>query len=392
MARHRIYDFDGIGRPNIYEMKKNVVLINQSTGYLMIDIVNAYAVQYDQVALIAGSIKDSERSLADKVHIDKIVVYDRSSAIRRILTWLFGTMQILFKLIFKYRQYEVVYVTNPPMSYLLAYFIHRPYSIIVYDIYPDALKNIGITEHHPIYRLWVKWNKSLFAKAKKVITLSEGMGKVLELYVNRSQIKVIYNWSASDKLHPIEKTANPFVKQHELEDKFIILYSGNIGYTHNVECLVDIAEYLRNDPSILFLIIGEGKKKEMIQDMVSKAQLTSFLFLTWQNKDVLPYSLSAADVAVITLNDDTAQASVPSKTYNLLAVGAPLMCISPQNSELARLVNKFQNGSCFEKDETENMAVYISKLKAHPEIRKELSANSLLAAKSFTYQNAEEYV
>ncbi len=330
--------------------------------------------------------------MADKVHIDKIVAYNRSSAIRRILTWLFGTMQILFKLIFKYRQYEVVYVTNPPMSYLLAYFIHRPYSIIVYDIYPDALKNIGITKHHPIYRLWAQWNKSLFAKAQKVITLSEGMGKVLELYVNRSQIKVIYNWSASDKLRPVEKTANPFVKQHGLEDKFIILYSGNIGYTHNVECLVDIAEYLRNDPSILFLIIGEGKKKEMIQDMVSKAQLTSFLFLTWQNKDVLPYSLSAADVAVITLNDDTAQASVPSKTYNLLAVGAPLMCISPQNSELARLVNKFQNGSCFEKDEAENMAAYISKLKAHPEIRKKLSANSLLAAKSFTYQNAEEYV
>ena len=392
MARHRIHDFDGIGRPNIYEMKKNVVLINQSTGYLMIDIVNAYAAQYDQVVLIAGSIKYSERCLADKVHIDKIVAYNRSSAIRRILTWLFGTMQILFKLIFKYRQYEVVYVTNPPMSYLLAYFIHRPYSIIVYDIYPDALKNIGITKHHPIYRLWAQWNKSLFAKAKKVITLSEGMGKVLELYVNRSQIKVIYNWSASDKLRPVEKTANPFVKQHGLEDKFIILYSGNIGYTHNVECLVDIAEYLRNDPSILFLIIGEGKKKEMIQDMVSKAQLTSFLFLTWQNKDVLPYSLSAADVAVITLNDDTAQASVPSKTYNLLAVGAPLMCISPQNSELARLVNKFQNGSCFEKDEAENMAAYISKLKAHPEIRKKLSANSLLAAKSFTYQNAEEYV
>lgn len=373
-------------------MKKNVVLVNQSTGYLMIDIVNAYAAQYDQVALIAGSIKYSERSLADKVTVDKIIAYDRNSAIRRVFTWLYGTMQILFKLLFKYRRYEVVYVTNPPMSYMLAYFIHRPYSIIVYDIYPEALKNIGITEHHPIYRLWAKWNKRLFAKAQKVITLSEGMGKVLELYVNRSQIKVIYNWSASEKLHPIGKETNPFVKQHGLENKFIVLYSGNIGYTHNVECLVDIAKYLKDDPSILFLIIGEGKKKEMIQDMVSKAQLTSFRFLTWQNKDVLPYSLSAADVAVITLNDDTAQVSVPSKTYNLLAVGAPLMCISPQNSELARLVSKFQNGSCFGKEDTENMAAYISKLKAHPEIRNELSVNSLQAAQSFTYQNAKEYV
>ena len=373
-------------------MKKNVVLVNQSTGYLMIDIVNAYAAQYDQVALIAGSIKYSERSLADKVTVDKIIAYDRNSAIRRVFTWLYGTMQILFKLLFKYRRYEVVYVTNPPMSYLLAYFIHRPYSIIVYDIYPEALKNIGITEHHPIYRLWAKWNKRLFAKAQKVITLSEGMGKVLELYVNRSQIKVIYNWSASEKLHPIGKETNPFVKQHGLENKFIVLYSGNIGYTHNVECLVDIAKCLKDDPSILFLIIGEGKKKEMIQDMVSKAQLTSFRFLTWQNKDVLPYSLSAADVAVITLNDDTDQVSVPSKTYNLLAVGAPLMCISPQNSELARLVSKFQNGSCFGKEDTENMAAYISKLKAHPEIRNELSVNSLQAAQSFTYQNAKEYV
>lgn len=373
-------------------MKKNVVLVNQSTGYLMIDIVNAYAARYDRVALIAGSIKYSERPMADKVTVDKIIAYDRSSAIRRIFTWLFGTMQILFKLIFKYRQYEVVYVTNPPMSYLLAYFIHRPYSIVVYDIYPDALKNIGITEHHPIYRLWAKWNKSLFAKAQKVITLSEGMGKVLEGYVDSSKIKVVYNWSASEKLHSIEKLTNPFVKQHGLEDKFIVLYSGNIGYTHNVECLVEIAKCLKDDPSILFLIIGEGKKKEMIQAMVSKARLTSFLFLTWQSKDVLPYSLSAADVAVITLNDDTAQVSVPSKTYNLLAVGAPLMCISPQNSELARLINKFQNGSCFGKEDTENMAAYISKLKAHPEIRIELSENSLRAAKSFTYRNAEEYV
>lgn len=373
-------------------MKKNVVLINQSTGYLMIDIVNAYAAQYDQVALIAGSIKYSERSLADKVYVDKIIAYDRSSVFRRIFTWLFGTVQILFKLLFKYRRYEVVYVTNPPMSYLLAYFIHRPYSIIIYDIYPEALKNIGITKHHPIFRLWAKWNKHLFAKAQKVITLSEGMGKVLELYVNRSKIKVIYNWSASDKLRPIEKETNPFVKQHGLENKFIVLYSGNIGYTHNVECLVDIAKYLKSDPDILFLIIGEGKKKGMIQDMVSKAHLTSFLFLTWQNKDVLPYSLSAADVAVITLNDDTAQVSVPSKTYNLLAVGAPLMCISPQNSELARLVNKFQNGSCFEKNEVENMADYISKLKANLDIRRKLSINSLQAAKSFTYRNAKEYV
>lgn len=373
-------------------MKKNVVLINQSTGYLMIDVVNAYAAQYDRVVLIASNIKSYARPLAEKVCVDKIIAYDRSSSLRRALTWLIATAQIFFKLLLKYRQYEVVYVTNPPMSYLLANFIHQPYSIVIYDIYPEALRNIGITEHNLIYRLWAKWNKKIFGKAQKVITLSEGMKRELELYVNSAKIKVVYNWSASGKLHPIKKEENPFVKQYGIENKFVVLYSGNIGYTHNVECLVAVAEYLKNDPDVLFLIIGEGKKKKMIQDMVSKANLTSFLFLTWQDKDILPYSLSAADVGVVTLNDDSAQVSMPSKTYNLLAVGVPLMCISPKNSELSNLINKFQVGACYEKNEIENMAVYISKLKKQPEIKMELSKKSLEAAKYFTYKNAEHYV
>lgn len=373
-------------------MKKNVVLINQSTGYLMIDIVNAYATRYNRVTLIAGSITPFERTLTEKVKTDKIIAYSRTSAFQRVFTWLFGTIQIFLKILLKYRQYEVVYVTNPPMSYLLAYFIHRPYSIIIYDIYPEALKNVGITERHPIYRLWANWNKKLFAKAQKVITLSEGMKRELESYVDSAKIKVIYNWSASSKLCPIKKEENPFVKRHGIGDKFVVLYSGNIGYTHNVECLVSVAEHLKNEPDVLFLIIGEGKKKGMIQEQVSKANLTSFLFLTWQDEDTLPHSLSAADIAVVTLNDNTAQASMPSKTYNLLAVGAPLMAISPKNSELARLIGKFQVGSCYEKNDIEGMAAYISKLKAHPEVRMGLSKNALKAAQSFTYKNAEEYV
>ena len=79
---------------------KKMVLINQSTGYLMIDIVNAYADRYDSVSLIAGSIKMTERSLKDIVKVDKIIAYNRESFLKRLFTWCWGTIQIFFKLLF----------------------------------------------------------------------------------------------------------------------------------------------------------------------------------------------------------------------------------------------------------------------------------------------------
>jgi glycosyltransferase involved in cell wall biosynthesis len=369
-----------------------IVIINQSTGYLTIDIVNAFASNYDEVTLIAGSIKESERKLDSKVMVDLIVSYNRNSSIQRLWTWLAGTAGIFFKLLFKYRDYKVVYITNPPMSYLCSLLLHNPYSIIVYDIYPEALKNIGIKDGSIFYKLWGRWNMRLFRKAETVFTLSDGMGSELSKYIDRSRIKVIYNWSASENIHPVPRDENKFIKDNNLEGMFIVLYSGNIGYTHNVESVIEVAEKLRSHEDIRFLFIGEGKKKEILQNKVREYGITNCIFMTWQSTQVLPFSLASADIGVVTLNDETATVSVPSKTYNLLAVGTPLMCIAPQSSELNRLVSSYGNGKCFDKNNIDGMAGYILRLHEDNQLRLRMSEASLEASKHFTYKNAMEYV
>ena len=137
---------------------------------------------------------------------------------------------------------------------------------------------------------------------------------------------------------------------------------------------------------------SEYYKKETLKNMVKEYGLSSCLFLTWQEREMLPYSLGAADVAVVTLNDETAQVSVPSKTYNLLAVGVPLLCIASKHSELAGLISCYNNGVCFDKNAIHSMADYILSLKNNLEYYKQLSDNSLNAAKYFTFQNAKKYV
>ena len=74
----------------------------------------------------------------------------------RILTWLVATLQIFFLLLWKYRHYRVVYVTNPPMSYFPSLILKHQYSVIVYDVYPDALSNIGVYQDSWIYKVWAK--------------------------------------------------------------------------------------------------------------------------------------------------------------------------------------------------------------------------------------------
>lgn len=372
---------------------KKIVIINQSTGDLTIDVVNAFTQKYDNVVLLAGRVKVTECPLDAKVKVDRIVAYNRSSMIRRMITWLVGTIQVFFKLLLKYRGWKVMYFTNPPMSYWCALALKSKFSVVEYDIYPDALRNIGIKECNPIFYFWNAVNRVVFKKAEKIITLSDGMADTLSKYVDCSKIKVVPNWCTSSKLRPIDKVCNPFVREHHLEDKFVVMYSGNIGYTHNVEILVDVAECLRDDKEVMFCIIGEGMKKTAIMQKVKERGLDdSFLFLTWQSAEMLPYSLSAADLGVVTLNDVTAKLSVPSKTYNLLACGVPLLAIAPQISEMGKLVYMYGNGACFDKSQAKEMAAYICHLKSNPEMLKTLSDNSILASKNFTAKNAEMYV
>lgn len=371
---------------------KKVVFVNQSSGYLLTDILNVYAKEYDEVVQIYGTIKENERKLDPSIKLDQICAYDRSSAIRRIKTWLKGTWQIYRKLKRDYKDYEIVYVTNPPFAYLSSLRLKNLFSVIVFDTYPDALSNIGIRKGNPIFNLWSKWNRKLFACAKNVFTLSEGMADRLSNYIERSKITVVPCWSANSSFAPMAKSENPFVREHHLEGKFVVMYSGNMGVTHNVQLLVECAKRLKENANIHFMLIGGGAKKTELEATIKSESLINCTIMDWLPADQLPYSLAAADLGAISLTDETALVSVPSKTFNLLAVGCPLMCIVPNNSEIARMVGKYENGQCFEVNEVDKMVEYITRLASNSSLQKQLGNNSLKASADFTMENAKKYL
>jgi hypothetical protein len=130
-------------------MNRKIVFVNQATGYLTIDIVNEFAGSFDKVALIAGSIRVQDDELNRKVQVSKIIRYNRESIVKKAFSWFIGSIEVFFLLLFKYRKYEVVFTTLPPTAYLFAVFMRRrKFSVLFYDIYPEALKILNLTENN----------------------------------------------------------------------------------------------------------------------------------------------------------------------------------------------------------------------------------------------------
>lgn len=372
-------------------MKSKVILVNQTTGYLMIDIVNAYSQVYDEVVLLAGNVEIHSRPLSANVDVHFIKAYNKKNIIHRIATWSIGFWQSFFYILFHGKGAVVIYVTNPPLSYFSSLILRNRFSVIEYDIYPDALKNIGIKDNSLISKIWRNINRKVFRKADCIFTLSDGMANLLTKYVDKAKIKVIPNWG-SITMNPIPKDENPFIKEHHLGNKFVVMYSGNIGYTHNVETIIDIAACLQDELEIHFMIIGDGGKKTDLIKSVETQGLTNCTFLDWLPADKIVYSLSAANLSVVTLTDDTAFVSVPSKTYNILSVGSPILCVAPEKSEIGQLVKKEQCGKCYDKSHIKGMMNFIMQLKSDKNYYAEMTQNALKASTHYTFTNAKDYV
>src|SRR5690606_9916775 len=123
---------------------------------------------------------------------------------------------------------------------------------------------------------------------------------------------------------------NSFRKEHGLEGKFVILYSGNHSVVHPLETLLEAARRLESEPRVRFLFVGGGLRKQEVTAFREKYQLHNILELPYQPKEKLPESLASGDMHVVILGDNVNGLVHPSKIYGVLASGRPYLFLGPQ--------------------------------------------------------------
>ena len=230
------------------QKRDSIVFINQSSGYLMVDIIYAFKDKYKNITLITGDLNIRNKELPASVKVFKILSPKRNSSAQRILTWTWGFIQIYWKLLLTSRKTDLFIVSNPPMATLLPLFFRNKYKLLLFDIYPDALiEHKILSKKSFVIRLWAKLNRKVFSQAEEIFTLTEGMKLRASKYVNNSKVTVIPIWTDNAFFKQIKESENIFIREQQLENKFIVMYSGNLGHTHNIEALVDLAFALRDE-------------------------------------------------------------------------------------------------------------------------------------------------
>lgn len=371
---------------------RKILIINQATNYLTVGLANAFYEKFEDVTLITGGIHEQGELLSPQIRVDKIKKYAQGSNKKKLFLYVISCIQIFWLLKTKYRKHEVFFVSLPPMGYLLNLLVSNKFSMLIWDIYPDTFKITGMSEKHLIYKIWVKLNKKSFQKATSIFTIGTKMAELLSQYVAREKLVVQPIWAVFQDDIKIPKEKNTFIETHGLKNKFIVQYSGNIGLTHNVETLIEIAEILNNNEVIHFQIIGKGARIPFLKDLVDQKKLTNVSFLPFQSDAMFPFSLSAADVGVVILDEITSKGSVPSKSYNLMSLGIPSLYIASSDSELYEYAKAYQHAKCFTKKELHDAANYLCEMLVDKTIYETFSKNALLTSQLFKRNNADKIV
>jgi colanic acid biosynthesis glycosyl transferase WcaI len=266
---------------------------------------------------------------------------------------------------------DVILCVNPPITvgfsgWLLSLSKRSPMVLNIQDVWPDCIAIIGQLRSRWLYRFFRHLEKFLYERAHRVTVLSEGMRQNLEgKGVKSSKIAVIPNWADLDTVTPMEKN-NGFRSMNGLEGKFVTMFAGNIGFISVLDTVLDAAKILKNRSDTLFLIIGEGNAKASLMKKADDMALANVRFISTQPPEVLPQMLAAADVSLVTLDHRLGRLNVPSKAYNIMASGRPVLASVPSDSEIARLVEEAECGVTVPPEDPPALADAILKMQSEP--------------------------
>lgn len=331
-----------------------------------------------------------DRDSAPKREIHKQVRVQRSRTSRlwpmrirgRAINSLLFCFRAALHLLKRGRQYDLLIVTSePPYLPVLGYLARRvlgiAYVCVLYDLYPDVAVALDVLKpKHPLVRLWDRLNRSIWTRAQSIVVLSSSMrGRVVAKVPQVSdRISIIPSWADQRLIQPLAKEDNWFAQEQGLVQSFTVQYSGNLGRCHDMDTILSAAELLKNAP-IQFVFIGKGAQLTACQARTHQRGLTNCRFLPYQDKAVLPYSLTACDLSLVSISPGLEGLVAPSKLYGILAAGRPVAAVCESHSYLHGVLGSAQCGRVFANGDAQGLADYIHYLADNPEIAQQLGAS-----------------
>jgi len=318
-----------------------------STGYFLTHIAEGLANRFDvNVITGTGTGARSEIRNGTRIHRLRATRYDKDRLVLRLVNLLTLTIAALIFALFKLRRGDLVLVvTNPPTlpaALVLAGRARRArLCLLVHDVYPEVLAAAGILRQSSLaYRLLDGASRILLRRFDRIVVLGRDMRDLIaeKLGGESGRIIIIPNWGDVDEIVPLLPGKNMLRRELGLDGKFVVQFSGNIGRTHDLDSVLETAYAFRERADIRFLLAGQGGKLRSATDELARRGLHNVVLLPRQPRTRLPEMLGCSDLTVIAFVPAMRGLSVPSRMYNIMAAGVPIVALADPASELAMTV------------------------------------------------------
>lgn len=391
-------------------MKKKIWIISEfyypivtSTGYYITEIAEYLSEKGMDVNVICTGAKYNETSdftfkskevhNGVKIHRVKVGDIDKNNFIKRTFRLLTASFSLFFKAIHNIQKGdELLVVTNPAFFLLFVPLIKSikktSYKLLVHDIFPENLAAIGqISPSSSIYKII----KSVFDKAYSKADICISIGRDMTAVINRktnyiTKTVLIPNWADTIDVFPLEKEKTKLYKQSFSNESFIFQFAGNLGHAQGLDNILESIQLL-NNPDIHFLFVGGGAKYQTIKTFSQK--YPNVVILGYQDRSQQNDFLNACDVAIVTLSDGMYGLGVPSKSYNIMAAGKPILMVGDDTSEIALCIKEYGLGWVVKPNDPEKLKEAIEEIYTN---REKLSAIKNNARNTAEQIFAKEYI
>jgi colanic acid biosynthesis glycosyl transferase WcaI len=244
-----------------------------------------------------------------------------------------------------------------------------PFIYNVQDLYPETPVQTGQLRNPMAVRLLGWLERFMYSRATHVSVISNAIGEnIVAKGVPAEKLSTIPNFVDTDFIRPLPKE-NYFSYRFDLADKFVVTHAGNVGYVYDLETLIETASILRSQRDIQFLIVGDGVARPQLEAKVQALGLENVRFLPFQPRDQLPLLRAASDVQVALYKRGSSRYSMPSKVYEIMASGRPVVASADTDSDLWNLVRDTRCGICVDPHDPSQLASAIMALHADPPLR-----------------------
>lgn len=369
-----------------------ILFLNQMAGPLFRELAEDLSAKMPKTSTLFTGHADTLaiESSNKKLNIYKAPPYNKRSKLFRLLSWINYSLFAFWKMLMVDKNTIIFITSNPPLLNFFALLVslikRTRYIVLVYDMHVDVLIGRGFLDKNSfIVKFWRFINKKVWNRSLAVYTIGSVMAENLSKQfnvknTNLARIGVVYPWVDIERIKPILKNHNSLSSTLGQKDKITVLYSGNMGISHDIDSILNAAKILKNQINISFLLIGEGAKWKEAVEFKKENNLNNLQILPFQPENKLPFTLSLADIALVSLDEGAEGFMVPSKMFYYMSAGAAVIGVCKGINDVSNIILKSNCGITIEPKKPKELANIIKVLAEDKKKLKNFKINSRQSA------------